>query len=140
MGIFDKLKGSSALPTLEASSTAERLIEPYADRLADLADRAGALEIVTAGESLYVFVGKPPRAFGLVWYHDGQEQNSKKVAEERGFAYAQLESFTNELRDVYMKHQGETRFARKIGRHTATVVPSEDFGADVAATVESYTA
>ncbi len=139
MGIFDKLRGSSALPPLDVSSTAERLIEPYAGHLADLADRAGALEIVTAGASLYVFVGKPPKAFGLVWYHDGEEQNSKKVAEERGFAYAQLERFTNDLRDVYSKHQGEPRFARKVGRHTATVVPSESFGADVAATVESYT-
>ena len=140
MGIFDKLKGASALPALDTSSSAEQLIGPYADRLADLADRAGSLEIVTAGEGLYVFVGKPPKTFGLVWYHDGEEQNFKKLAEERGLSYTQLERFSNELRDAYVKHQTETRFARKVGRHTATVVPSEEFGAEVAAIVVSYTA
>lgn len=140
MGIFDKLKGASALPTLDTSSSAERLIDPYADRLADLADRAGSLEIVTAGDGLYVFVGKPPKTFGLVWYHDGEEQNFKKLAEERGLSYAQLERFSNELRDAYTKHQTEPRFARKVERHTATVIPSEDFGAEVASIVASYTA
>ena len=140
MGIFDKLKGSSALPPLDASSPAERLIEPYAERLADLADRAGTLEIVTAGEGLYVFVGKPPKNFGLVWYHDGEEQNFKKLAEERGFAYAQLERFSNDLRDAYTRHQNEPRFARKLARHTATVIPSESFGEDVSAIVGAYTA
>jgi hypothetical protein len=140
VGFLDRLKGTSALPTLDLSGSAERLIEPYTERLADLARQAGALEIVAAADNLYVFVGNPPKNFGLIWYHDGEEQNFKRLAEERGFAYAQLERFTNDLRATYTKHREAPRFARKIGRYTATVIPSESFGADVAAIVQSYTA
>lgn len=133
MGFLGNLFGGTAEPPpLDPSSEAatrlakdRELMEAFAKKVQD------KLEIVPAARGQYVFVGKPPGSFGIVWFHDGQERNFRTAMKEHGLSAERVQILSDELRDAYRHHREAPRFAWTLAGRTVTVTPDPALAADV---------
>lgn len=71
MGILDKLFGGNKdYPPLPEDNEAQAQLSEVRALLEDLARRApDRLEVVPAEHEAFVFLGKPPKSFGIAWIH-----------------------------------------------------------------------
>jgi hypothetical protein len=134
MGLLGKLfGGEKELPPLDVSNpTAARLeqnrgtLEGFAKRVQD------QLEIVPGERGMYVFVGKPPKTFGIVWFHDGHESNFQILMKERGLSAAAVQIVSDELREAYVRTQADPRYSYTLAGRKVTVTPSKALDEEVA--------
>lgn len=134
MGIFDKLfGGSKSFPKLDQSSPYARHLENMKGPLSKLMDETSdPIEIVPSENRSLVFVGKPPKRFGIAWVgKDGKIVTFKNMVAEKSLSPAQLEKLSNSLRDVYVTHKAEPRYETTIRDRQIVVTPSEPLLADV---------
>lgn len=128
MGLFDKLFGSSKseYPTLDQASPAAGYLKAQQQPLAQLAaEIKDPLEVVPSENSVFVFIGKPPKKFGVAWIEkDGRIVNFKSLVDERGLSMISLERLSDRLKDVYSLHMSEPRFSTHIGDRQVVVIPS----------------
>jgi hypothetical protein len=138
MGFLGKLFGSEPEhPPLDPSSTAAARIEQSRAALEAFASKIhDKLQVVPGERAVYVFIGRPPEAFGVVWFEkDGEEHNFKTMMKNRGIDQKQVGVIAEHLRQAYIKHQDEPRFATTIGQKKAVVIPSPALEKDVAAVI-----
>jgi hypothetical protein len=127
MGILGKLFGGKHdYPSLDRSAPAAMQLESVRSPLEKLADQTSdPLEVVPADDSVYVFVGKPPKKFGLAWIEDGDKiVNFKSLVDEKGLSPAGLHRLSEELKDAYIAHQDKPRYVTKISDREIVVIPS----------------
>ena len=74
MGLLGKIFSSKPdFPAIDPGSTAAERVARVEEQLHDLAGKVKEpLEVVPAEQAAYVFIGKPPKKFGLAWIHDGK--------------------------------------------------------------------
>ena len=101
MGILSKFFGKDLdYPPLDESSAAAKQLAAIREPLQKLAGEVSdPLEVIPSDGTAYVFVGNPPKKFGLAWIHDGEVSNFKKLVERSGIKPSQLESIVEELTD-----------------------------------------
>ena len=134
MGLFDKLLGKDeALPPLDPGSAAAKRMASFKPQLDTFAARVkDKLEIVPADEAIYIYVGKPPSAFGVAWYgRDGKEHNFKTLMQERGLTQQMVQIFSDKLRDAYVKEKDAPRFSLTIGGRAVKVTPDDNLSRDI---------
>jgi hypothetical protein len=139
MGIFDKLFGDKHdYPSLDRSTPAARQLESVSSPLEKLANETSdPLEVVPADDSVYIFVGKPPKKFGIAWIEDGEKiVNFKSLVEEKGLAPTSLNRLSEELKKAYIAHQDKPRYVTKISDREVVVIPSESLLNDLKGVVE----
>jgi len=127
MGILGKLFGATPdYPELGASDPAARYLESVRSPLKKLADETNdPLEIVPAEDAVYIFLGKPPKKFGIAWIEDGKKiVNFKSLVDEKGLSTDKLQQLSEDLRKVYIAHQDKPRFLAKISDRDVVVIPS----------------
>ena len=103
MGILEKFfSGKHDYPSLDSSAPAAKQLEAVRPPLEKLADETkDPLEVVPAEDSVYVFIGKPPKKFGIAWIEDGEKiVNFKSLVDEKGLSPTRLENLSEELRKV----------------------------------------
>jgi hypothetical protein len=86
MGILGKLfSGKQDYPSLDSSDPAAMQLESVRPPLEKLAAETNdPLEVVPAEDSVYVFIGKPPKKFGIAWIEDGDKiVNFKSLVDEK---------------------------------------------------------
>lgn len=140
MGIFDKLfGGSKSFPKLDQSSPYARHLENVKGPLTKLMEgTSDPIEIIPAENRALVFVGKPPKRFGIAWVgKDGEIVTFKNMIEGKGFTAARIEILSNSLRDAYVNHQSEPRYETTIRDRQVVVTPSEPLLADVKKIIEN---
>jgi hypothetical protein len=140
MGIFGNLfgGGEKELPPLEASNPSAARLERNRATLEGFAKRVqDKLEIVPGERGLYIFVGKPPKTFGIVWFHDGVEQNFRLLMKEKGLSAASVQTLSDQLREAYTRTQGEPRYAYDLAGRKVVVTPSAELQRDVAQIIGS---
>jgi hypothetical protein len=119
-----------------ASPAAARLeqhraaLDAFAHRLHD------KLEIVPGDRGPYVFIGRPPDAFGIAWFVGGEEHNFKRALQEKGVSQEQVRALSDELRQAYLRARDEPRFAWTIGGKHVLVTPSATLEREVAEIVD----
>jgi hypothetical protein len=126
MGILGKLFGGEQehLPLDPASTAATRLerdkgvLEEFAHRVHD------KLELIPGSRATYVFIGKPPDAFGIAWIEYGEEHNFKRLMKDKGLSQQQVQVRSDELRAAYIRSKGEARFKADLGGKHVLVTPS----------------
>ncbi len=135
MGFFGKLMGGDATPDypeLDAASPAAAKLESVKDKLAELAGEVkDPMEVVPADGAAYIFIGKPPKSFGIAWIENGEINNFKTLLAKKGASPITLEKLSNNLRDIYAKDAPEEKFSIMAGSRKITVLPSDSLAADI---------
>lgn len=126
MGMLGKWFGAKhAYPPLEADSNAQHYLDDISKELEGLARQVhGPLEVVPTDHEAFVFIGKPPRQFGIAWIHDGEVSSFQKLVEEWQLSAEQRKKFIHELQDAYEHAEGVRRYSAKIAGRRITVTPS----------------
>ncbi|MDT8420095.1 MAG: hypothetical protein RQ754_06655 [Desulfuromonadales bacterium] len=133
MGLFGKMFGSeSQYPDLSGESDAAGKLAAIRGKLEKLAAEVhDKMEVVPTDDGAYVFIGKPPKKFGIAWIEGGEVKSFKTMMEEHGMTNDQAIKFSNELREVYERHLGDKRFHARIADKDIVVTPSQPLENDV---------
>ena len=133
MGFLDKFKSKApeyaamdqASPAAQFLSSLKTPLESFAAQVSD------PLEIVPSGDTAYVFVGKPPKTFGLVWIQGGQVYNLKKVVAEKGIPATTFSLISDDLRGAYERSGSASRYSTSLAGKNVLVTPSETLAREV---------
>ena len=132
MGFLKSLVGAERHPPLPGDSYAAKRVENVLAELRQLASETkGRLEIVPAERSAYVFIGKPPKKFGMAWITDGKVTNLGQLAREKNFSPITLEKIEDQLSAAYKRSQSDQRFTCDISGQEIVVTPSQDLEREV---------
>ncbi len=133
MGLFGSLFAREKdLPPLDAGSAASKLVEQHRPGFAEFAEKVSdRLELIPTPSTLYIFVGKPPDAFGVVWLRDGRQHNVKTLMTEHKLPQPRVQILSDKLRESYVKHREDARYSATVAGRKVTVIPSEGFAKDV---------
>ena len=139
MGILGRFFGGKHdYPLLDSSTTAAKQLESVRLPLEKLANETkDPLEAVPAEDSVYVFVGKPPKKFGIAWIEHGEKiVNFKSLVDEKGLTQDNLQPLSEKLRKAYLSHQDKPRYVTKISDREVVVIPSASLVKNLKGVVE----
>lgn len=139
MGLLAGLFGGEKdHPPLDRANPVFARIEHNRETLEGFARRVqDKLEVVPGERGIYIFVGKPPKTFGIVWFHDGVEQNFKLLMKEKGLSAAAVQILSDRLREAYARTQAQPRYSYEVAERKVTVTPSAELERDVARIIDS---
>lgn len=127
MGMLDRLfSGKPDYPPLPRDNQANTALNEVHDELEELTNRVREnLEIVPARHEAFVFLGKPPKKFGIAWVHDGKVSSLQELAEENDLTPAKVDKLVDRLREAYEHASDAPRYTTHIGKKDVVVIPSE---------------
>ncbi len=133
MGMFDKWFGGRAdYPPLPADNEAMTKLDEVKGPLEELTHRVSEhLEVVPAEHEAYVYLGKPPKRFGIAWIHDGQVSALKELAEEHQLSQLQVQQLVDKLGEAYEHASEAPRYTTEVGGKQVVVIPSQGLGQEV---------
>jgi hypothetical protein len=126
MSLFGNLFSSKPdYPAIDPSSRAASKISEIETQLGELAGQVkDPLEVVPAENAAYVFIGKPPKKFGLAWIHDGKISGLNTLVEDHGLKPLEVEKVVDRLRDAYERNADVDRFCATVQDRDVVVTPS----------------
>ena len=127
MGFFkEMLSGHKQRPELDAASPAARRLAEMNPELEELTRQVhDKMEVVPGTQRSWVFIGKPPKKFGLAWIEDHQVKNLKTLVTEKGIPQERMTRIVEELREAYVQSESEPRFDAKVAGKRLQVAPSQ---------------
>ena len=133
MSLFGNLFSSKPdYPAIDPSSTAASRILEVKPQLGELAGKTkDPLEVVPTEHAAYVFIGKPPKKFGLAWIHDGKISGLNTLVEEHGLKPLEVEQVVDQLRDAYERNANVSRFCTTVEDRDVIVTPSAKLETEV---------
>jgi len=133
MGFFNKMfKQGQQYPELSGNSTAAEQLEAIRANLEKLAgDVSDRMEVVPTDERAYVFIGKPPKKFGIAWIEGGEVKSFKTLMEEHGISQQEIARVSDRLRDAYNRHHESEHYQMMIANREIVVTPSSLLENDV---------
>jgi len=133
MSLLGKLFSSKPdFPVIDPASTAALRIAEVKTQLGELAGQTkDPLEVVPAEHAAYVFIGKPPKRFGLAWIHDGKISGLNTLVEEHDLKPLEVERVVDKLRDAYERNADVSRFCTTVQDRDVVVTPSAQLEAEV---------
>ncbi len=133
MGFFDRMRaGKKDYPELDNTSLAADRLEKIRDQLESLSKRVHKpLEVIPGEEGGFVFIGKPPKDFGIAWIEGDKLRTFKSLVEEDGVNPQDLPKISEDLRKVYEANLQDERFTAKLGKKEIVVTPNEQFRTQV---------
>ncbi len=137
MGFFKKIFGGADYPELSSQDPAAQRLSGVQDALASLAGQTkDRLEVVPGEEKSFVFVGKPPKQFGLVWVEDGELHNLKDYLAKHGIDKQKAGHLVEALSQAYEKSQEAPRFKTEVAGREFVVTPSDRLAGEVGRVLE----
>ncbi|MCW8921158.1 MAG: hypothetical protein OQK68_06710 [Sedimenticola sp.] len=126
MGMLDKwFGGMKDYPPLAADSQARHYLDEFSHELEGLAgDVKDPLEVVPSDHEAFVFIGKPPKRFGLAWIHDGKVSSFQSLIQERQLSAEKSDRLLEELRGAYQHALDAPRYSATVGDRKITITPS----------------
>ena len=119
-------------PQLAEGSRAAQKVAEVEHELQELMHKVSdPLEIVPSDHAAYVFIGKPPKKFGLAWIHDGKVSGLNTLIEEHGVTPAEIEKVIEALRNAYARHQDAQHYTATIDQRKVVVTASESLEHEV---------
>jgi len=133
MGFLEKLfGGGKSYPALEADTSAAKKLAVVKDPLEKLSEKVkDPMEVIPAEDSAFVFIGNPPKNFGMAWVEEGKVHNFKTLSEEKDVSQKQLLKIVDALAEAYKRTDIKNRYSAEIGGKVVTVTPSQDLGREV---------
>jgi len=141
MGMLDKwFGGRPSYPVLPADNQAKAVLDECQNELEELTHRVREnMEIVPTEHAAYVFLGKPPKRFGIAWVHDGKVGSLKELAEENNLSPAKVDKLVDQLREAYEHASDAQRYTAHIGNKDVVVIPSTGLEHEVHDIIEGAT-
>ncbi len=125
-------------PALDSSNPIAQRIEHFRDDLENLAKEVSdPMEVIPTDNTAYVFLGKPPKQFGIAWIRDGKVNNFKTLSAEKGITEMKLQLMSEKLRKAYEKSEGADRFSSAIADHKIVVTSSDSLEHDLKDIIEN---
>ena len=133
MGLLDKVFGGKPdYPELAAEGKTAQRVQGVQQPLENLMEQVkDPLEIVPAEDRTYVFIGKPPKKFGVAWIEGTEIQNLQRRAQEAGVGTSKMEEISGKLRSAYEKYENSDRYVTTVAGREIVVTPSEELNRDV---------
>lgn len=129
MGFFSKKLN---YPELDSDNPAAGLVheveEPLKELMAQVSD---PLEVVPSGDHAYVFIGKPPKKFGVAMIEEGKVQSFIAAAKEKGLDQAKIQELNEQLREAYIHNSDAKRFKTNVAGKEVVVTPCAQLDQEV---------
>ncbi len=127
MGLFDKIFGQQPqYPELSSEHEAAGKLAAIRSNLEELTQKISEpMEVVPADDGAYVFIGKPPKKFGIAWIEEGEVKSFKTLMEEHNVTAKEINAISDKLRETYERHQETKRYHSKIADKDIVVTPSK---------------
>ncbi|WP_210395908.1 hypothetical protein [Motiliproteus sediminis] len=141
MGFFSDLFSSHPkYPPLDLNSHSAQLLEEVKPQLKELAGKVSdPLEVIPSEHAAYVFIGKPPKSFGLAWVHDGEVSGLNTLIEEHGMKPDEIAHVVDELREAYKHCDRAERYSAELEGTKLVVTPSDQLEHEVHDIIDKLT-
>lgn len=128
MGIFNKLFGSKKeYPPLPQDNEANTQLNELKEPLEDLAHRVSDhIEVVPADHEAFVFLGKPPKNFGIAWIHEGRVSGLKELIEDHNLSQSAAADMVDRMGKAYSLAVETPRYSAEVGDKKAVVIASSE--------------
>jgi len=125
MGLLDGFRAPKHAALAQDGEDARRLAQypAFADFARSANDR---IEAVPGDSLLFAFVGKPPKAFGIVWFDAEQRYDVPTMVKHGVISHDSAARLAEELRTIYESSSGIERFEAEVGGHRVIVTPSAE--------------
>ncbi len=128
MGFFSKKVN---YPELAEDTQAAAQIQAIEGSLKDLIDQiSDPLEIVPTEGRAFVFIGKPPKRFGMAML-DETVHSLGASAREHGIDQGQLQQINDRLREAYLRCQDSPRYKTSIEGKDVVITPNPQLAQEV---------
>jgi hypothetical protein len=135
MGFFSK---KLTYPELDANNPAAEQVQEVEEPLKDLMEQVSdPLEVVPADGQAYVFIGKPPKKFGVAKLADGQVHSFVTVAKEKGLDMLTIQKLNEKFRDAYEQNMDAQRYKTSVAGKEVVVTPSNQLAEEVGQIMDS---
>jgi len=135
MGLFSKKVN---YPELSEEHPAAEQIESIKAPLEKLVGQVSdPLEVVPADNHGYVFIGKPPKKFGIALLEEGSFKNFVALAKEKGLGDPKILSVIESLGDAYKKNQDSDRYKITVAGKDVVVTPCRELETQIEQIVQS---
>jgi len=135
MGLFSKKVN---YPELSKEHPAAEQIKRIKAPLEELAGQVSdPLEVVPADNHGFVFIGKPPKKFGIALLEEGSFKNFVALAKEKGLGNPKILSVIESLGDAYKENQDSERYKITVAGKDVVVTPCQKLEAQIEQIVES---
>jgi hypothetical protein len=135
MGLFSKKINYPELSKEHpAAGQIESLKEPLEKLVSQVSD---PLEVVPADNHGYVFIGKPPKKFGIALLEEGSFINFVALAKEKGLGDPKILSVIESLGDAYKKNQDSERYKISVAGKDVVVTPCRELETQIEQIVQS---
>ncbi|MBU0674502.1 MAG: hypothetical protein KJ950_07670 [Proteobacteria bacterium] len=133
MGFLEKLFGKGQkYPALAVNTSTAQKLEAMKEPLQELTSKVkDPMEVVPADDSAYVFIGNPPKNFGMAWIENGKVYTFKTLSEEKGIPPQKLLPLVDKLAEAYKRSDSDSRYSATIGDKVVTVTPSQSLAKEV---------
>lgn len=138
MGMLDKwLGGKNDYPPLPADNAARARLDEVKPELEQLAKTVrDHLEVVPGEHEAYVYLGKPPKHFGIAWLHDGKVDGLKELVDQHKLSQSQVQALVGALGNAYEHASEAPRYSTEVAGRQVTVIPSQGLGKEVHQIIE----
>jgi hypothetical protein len=135
MGLFSKKVN---YPELSKEHPAAEQIESLKAPLEKLAGQVSdPLEVIPSDNHGYVFIGKPPKKFGIALLEEGTFKNFVALAKEKGLGDPKILSVIDSLGDAYKNNQDTERYKIEVAGKEVVVTPCQKLEAQIEQIVQS---
>lgn len=122
MGLF---KSKPKYPELQDDNPLASRMEQIRQQLDSLIEKVkDPIEVVPDGDHTFVFIGKPPKKFGVAWIEAGEIKNFQAVAKEHGMTPNEMMTCSQKLGSAYEQHLEDQRYTAHLGKRDIVVTPS----------------
>src|SRR5210317_2176672 len=117
---------------LPADNDAMARLDEMKKTLEELAGKVhDHLEVVPAEHEAFVYLGHPPKRFGIAWIHDGKLDGLKELVDENHLSQAQTQKLVSALGTAYEHASDAPRYSAELAGKKVVVIPSREFGQEV---------
>jgi hypothetical protein len=133
MGMLGKLfGGKNDYPPLPADNDAVTRLDGVKPQLEELATRVkDHLEVVPGEQEAFVYLGKPPKRFGIAWLHDGKVDGLNELVQEYKLSQVQVQKLIGALSAAYEHASDAPRYSAEVAGKQVTVIPSRGLRKEV---------
>lgn len=139
MGMFDKwFGGKKDYPPLPADNDAMAKLDEVKAQLEELAKKVNDhLEVVPAEHEAYVYLGHPPKRFGIAWIHEGKLEGLNELVEGEHLTPQEAQALIGRLSAAYEQASEAPRYSAEVAGKKVVVIPSRGLGREVHDIMES---